>query len=200
VVGECVIVPYDAEWPRLFDAERRLLESVLAPWLSAGIHHVGSTAVPGMPAKPTIDMIGGVRSLREAEAARSALSGLGYAYGDHRPEALWFRKPGACAWWEASHGLHLTEPGSDLWRERLAFRDALRADAALAGEYRLWKLEHAARQGDPAPYRASKTPFVASVLARAGIELKPDAERLAPAGQRRGHPGGHRIAPCRSRS
>jgi GrpB-like predicted nucleotidyltransferase (UPF0157 family) len=177
---ETVLVPYDDQWPRLFETECEILEGVLAPWLHGGIHHVGSTAVAGLAAKPVIDMIGGVARLEEAGAALEPLAGLGYVHGEHRPEALWFRKPGG-VWWEATHTLHLTEPGSDLWRERLAFRDALRADAALAADYERWKLAHAARAGDTAPYGASKTAFVTSALARTGIIVKPDHERLTAA-------------------
>jgi GrpB-like predicted nucleotidyltransferase (UPF0157 family) len=63
------VVPYDPEWPAYFAAERALLDDVLAPWLEGGIHHVGSTAIPGIAAKPMIDMLAGVRDL---DAARGA--------------------------------------------------------------------------------------------------------------------------------
>jgi GrpB-like predicted nucleotidyltransferase (UPF0157 family) len=175
-----VVTAYSDEWPRLFEAEREILEHVLAPWLSGGIHHVGSTAVPGLAAKPTIDMIAGVANLDEAWAACEPLATLGYVYGEHRPEAHWFRKPGDAAWWEGTHGLHLTEPGSELWRERLAFRDALRADRELAAEYEQWKFSHAAAKGEPTAYRANKNPFVTRVLRQFGIHLKPDGQRLTP--------------------
>jgi GrpB-like predicted nucleotidyltransferase (UPF0157 family) len=122
--------------------------------------------VPGLAAKPIVDMIAGVRDLEESRAAFAPLGELGYAYRVHRPEAHSMRRPG--------YHLHLTEPGSDLWRERLAFRDALRADPELRREYEAWKLEHAGDDG----YTESKWPFVARVLAGADIELKPDRERL----------------------
>ena len=64
-----VLVPYDPEWPRRFETERAVLERLLAPWLDAGIHHIGSTAIPGVAAKPVIDMLAGVRDLAEARAA-----------------------------------------------------------------------------------------------------------------------------------
>jgi GrpB-like predicted nucleotidyltransferase (UPF0157 family) len=96
---------------------------------------VGSTAVPGLAAKPVIDMIAGVRDLEAARAAFERLRSLGYQYRAHRPEAHCLHKPDGAQWWQATHHLHLTEPGSDIWRERLAFRDALRADSALAAEY-----------------------------------------------------------------
>jgi GrpB-like predicted nucleotidyltransferase (UPF0157 family) len=114
-------------------------------------------------------MMAGVRELEEARSAFGPLRALGYEYREHRPEAHLFVKEGC--------GVHLTEPGSDLWRERLAFRDALRADPELAREYEDWKGAHAGIGG----YTAGKRQFVARVLAEAGIELKPDEERLAPA-------------------
>jgi GrpB-like predicted nucleotidyltransferase (UPF0157 family) len=163
-----VVVPYDPAWPRLFEEERERLETALASWLEGGIHHIGSTAVPGLAAKPIIDMLAGVRNLAEARAAEEPLAALGYAYREHRPEAHLFVKE-TC-------GVHLTERGSDLWRERLAFRDALRSDPELRREYAEWKRTH----GGGKPYTASKTPFVARVLAGAGIQLKPDSERLSP--------------------
>jgi GrpB-like predicted nucleotidyltransferase (UPF0157 family) len=175
------VLPYDPEWPRRFEAERAVLEAALAPWLDGGIHHVGSTAVPGLAAKPVIDMVAGVRDLEEARAAFRPLAELGYRYREHRPEAHAFSKPAGAEWWQATHGLHLTEPGSDIWRERLAFRDALRADPELAAEYEEWKRRHACGAGAPGAYSADKRPFVARVLAAAGVALKPDAERLTAA-------------------
>ena len=159
---------YDPAWAERFDAERVVLENVLAPWLSAGVHHIGSTSVPGLAAKPIIDMMAGVESLDAAWAATTALGELGYVYRVHRPEAHAFHRD------EEFH-LHLTEPGSDLWRERLAFRDALREDAGLRREYAEWKAAHLGENG----YTASKRPLVFRVLAEHGIDLKPDAERLA---------------------
>jgi GrpB-like predicted nucleotidyltransferase (UPF0157 family) len=156
-----VVVPYDPEWPRLFEAERARLEALLAPWLEGGIHHVGSTSIPGVAAKPILDMIAGVRDFEEARAAYEPLLALGWEHTPHRPGiAHHFSKP--------MFGLHLTEPGSDLWRERLAFRDSLRADPALAAEYEALKLR-LAREHDDAGYTPAKRTFVAAVLARSGI-------------------------------
>lgn len=167
-----VVVPYDPAWPDLFAAERRALEEVLGPWLHGGIHHIGSTAVPGLASKPIVDMIAGVRDLDEVRAAFEPLAQLGYERFPHRPEAHAFRKPG--------YGVHLTVPGSPIWNERLAFRDALRADSKLAAEYEAWKKRHVAPWGSPNPYTADKRQFVSAVLERAGIDLRPDDERLTP--------------------
>lgn len=163
----------------MFEAERTALKRLLESWLEGGIHHVGSTAVPGLAAKPTIDMVAGVRDVQAARAAFEPLRAFGYRYHEHRPEAHAFYKPDlAAGWWQHTHHLHLTRPGSDLWRERLEFRDALRNDPALAAEYAAWKLNHAAIAGQPNPYTEDKRAFVARVLAEKGIELKPDRERL----------------------
>jgi GrpB-like predicted nucleotidyltransferase (UPF0157 family) len=164
------LAPYDPAWPEQFEAERALLEQVLRPWLEGGIHHIGSTAIPNMRAKPVIDMMAGVRGLEEARAAFEPLGRHGYVFAPHRPhEAHHFDKPSPRLS-EATHGLHLTRPGSDLWRERLAFRDALRSDATLRAEYEALKLRLAE---DGAEYTRAKRPFVAQVLAKAGIMLEP---------------------------
>jgi GrpB-like predicted nucleotidyltransferase (UPF0157 family) len=160
------VVPYDPSWPSLFEGERTRLERVLAPWLSGGVHHIGSTAVPGLAAKPSLDLLAGVRDLEEARAAVQPLCAEAYEHAFHRADALWFRKAGAA--------LHLTEPGSPLWRERLAFRDALRADPALAAEYEALKLRLAEEHPhDASAYTGGHRAFVARVLAAASIELAP---------------------------
>ena len=157
------VVPYDPEWLRRFEAERAVLEGVLAPWLAGGIHHIGSTAVPGIAAKPIVDMMAGAASFEEARGAYRPLLETGWEHTPHRPGiAHHFSKPG--------FGLHLTEPGSDLWRERLAFRDALRGDAKLAAEYEALKLRLAQEHPDDGrAYTDGKRAFVGRVLAEAGL-------------------------------
>ena len=166
------MVPYDPDWSAAFERERALLADRLRPWLAAGIHHIGSTAVPGLAAKPVIDMVAGVGDLDDARAAIPVLAALGYEHANHRPhEALWFSKPVGSDWPERTHHLHLTERGSDLWRERLAFRDALRTDPALLREYAELKQRLAVQEQDMARYTAGKRAFVVRVLAGAGVDL-----------------------------
>jgi len=163
--------PYDPDWARSFEAERALLERVLAPWLEGGVEHVGSTAVPGIAAKPIVDMVAGVRDLDEARAAYEPLHEVGYLDEPHRPEvAHHFAKP-ALERDARTLNLHLTEPSSSLWRERLAFRDALRADPVLAAEYEALKLRLAGRPGDVRAYTDGKREFVRRVLVAAGVEF-----------------------------
>jgi GrpB-like predicted nucleotidyltransferase (UPF0157 family) len=172
-----VVVPYDPEWALRFEVERTMLERVLGPWLDGGVHHIGSTAVPGLQAKPIIDIMAGVRDLESARAAFGLLAALDYAWRAHRPEAHAFFKPASGG--EHTHGLHLTVPGSDLWRERLAFRDALRADPVLVAEYASWKARHAEGTNREDAYTGDKRPLVLRVLGEHGIPLKPDDERLS---------------------
>ena len=136
---------------------------MLAPWLESGIHHIGATSVPGLAAKPIVDMMAGVRDFEKARAAYEPLLAEGYVHTPHRPGiAHHFSKAG--------NGLHLTEPGSDLWNERLAFRDALRADPELVTEYEALKLRLAeAHPDDREAYTAGKRAFVGRVLAGAGL-------------------------------
>jgi GrpB-like predicted nucleotidyltransferase (UPF0157 family) len=169
-----VLVPCEPDWVRRFQAERVLLEGALAPWLEEGIHHIGSTAIPCIAAKPIIDMMAGVRDLEEARAAFDLLREHHYLFAPHRPdEAHHFSKP-SLRLSEQTHGLHLTEPRSDLWCERLAFRDALRGDRALAVEYEALKLRLAREYADDVgAYTREKGAFVARVLASVRVQPPP---------------------------
>lgn len=175
------VVSYDPQWVQQFEAERAFLERVLAPWLSDGVHHIGSTSVPGLAAKPIIDMIAGVRDLEEARPAIAVLQAESYVHAPHRPRAYWFHKASSSPQdgQTHTHGLHLTEPGSDLWTERLTFRDALRTDPDLRDEYQDLKERLAQAKGDDLrAYTDGKRSFVARVLGNAGITLAP---RIPPA-------------------
>jgi len=140
---------------------------VLAPWQEGGIHHIGATSVPGLAAKPIIDMMAGVRDLEDARAAYKPLLAEGWEHTPHRPGiAHHFSRLGL------GLGLHLTEPGSDLWNERLAFRNALRADPELVAEYAALKLRLAEEHPDDIEaYTAGKREFVGRVLAHDGLSF-----------------------------
>lgn len=114
-------------------------------------------------------MMAGVRDLHEARAAFDPLLEYSYVYAPHRPGIAHHFDKRSTRLAELRYGLHLTEPGSDLWRERLVFRDALRGDPALAKEYEALKLQLA--RDDVAQYTAGKRAFVGLVLARAGLQF-----------------------------
>jgi len=78
------IVPYDASWPARFEAEKTLLRGAIGRWVTGGIHHVGSTAVPGLAAKPVIDILVGVEDLPSSRGCFAELEKLGYHYAPYR--------------------------------------------------------------------------------------------------------------------
>lgn len=161
------IARYDPAWPEQFRAEVSKLTELLEPWLATPVEHIGSTSAPGLAAKPILDMMAGVHDLHSAEDAIPVLTSHGYTHAQHRPATLWFHKARTES--DLEQALHLTEPGSSLWRERLAFRDALRTDPVLARQYEELKERLAADSGDIVAYTAGKREFVVHVLARAGV-------------------------------
>lgn len=164
------IVPYDRSWPAAFERERVILDRVLGTSAIGGIHHVGSTAVPGLPAKPIIDILVGVEDLESARVHIEALAALRYVYAPHRvDEMLWFCKPAPAA---RTHHLHLVPTGSARFRDELAFRDYLRKHPECADAYTRLKRELAARfRHDREAYTDAKADFVYEVSRRAQSEL-----------------------------
>lgn len=157
------IEPYDASWPTLFDRERVILLDTIAPWLAGPIEHIGSTAVPGLSAKPVIDIMAAVESLDASRPAIAALAKIGYVYFPYRADVMhWFCKPSAAV---RTHHLHLVPLDSSLWRERITFRDYLRSNPAKAAEYAGLKqrLAHE-HEFDREAYTDAKEPFVREVL------------------------------------
>jgi GrpB-like predicted nucleotidyltransferase (UPF0157 family) len=157
------IAPYDSMWPSKFAAESELLQRLLAPWLTGPIEHVGSTAIPGMPAKPVIDIMAAVESLEASKPAIHELAKAGYLYFPYRPdEEHWFCKPSPAF---RTYHLHLVPLDSLRWVECLKFRDTLRCKPALAAEYGELKKRLAETfKFDREAYTASKTPFIQKVL------------------------------------
>src|SRR5262245_13965243 len=160
-----IVEPYDPAWPMRFDSERKALVPVLARWLAGPIEHIGSTAVPGLPAKPVIDIMGAVRNLSSSKPAIEALLPLRYCYFDYRADVMhWFCKPSDV---ERTHHLHLVPFESQLWYERLAFRDCLRSDETTRLAYRNLKLRLASEfRDDREAYTDAKTDFIQSILER----------------------------------
>jgi len=161
------IAAYDATWPLQFARERARLAPALREWIAGPIEHVGSTAVPGLAAKPIIDIMIAVRSLDTSRGAVHALASHGYLYAPYRAEVMhWFCKPSPAF---RTHHLHLVPLGSPLWRERLLFRDYLRRHPATADEYAVLKRHLATvHPGDREAYTDAKGPFIRAVLEHAG--------------------------------
>jgi GrpB-like predicted nucleotidyltransferase (UPF0157 family) len=163
-----VIVDYDPRWPALYGAERaRILEAV-GEWVVA-LEHIGSTAVPGLAAKPIIDLMGGVRRLADVTPYIPPLRALGYRYvpdfEDVLPERRYFYKGDAQA---HTYHLHIVERTDDFWRRHILFRDFLRAHPERMSAYDRLKRDLAARLGaDREAYTEAKTAFIEAVVVEA---------------------------------
>jgi GrpB-like predicted nucleotidyltransferase (UPF0157 family) len=160
------VVPYDPDWPRRFDEEFRVLAAVFAG-SEAVIEHVGSTAVPGLGAKPVIDIMVGVPILVEVEGRIPALEAAGYEYVQEYekqlPDRRYFRKPRLGR--RAFH-VHCVVTGSEFWIRHLAFRDHLRGHPESAMAYYNLKRELTMRVSKE-EYTEAKSPFIEGVLASA---------------------------------
>jgi GrpB-like predicted nucleotidyltransferase (UPF0157 family) len=163
------IVPYDETWPASFARERAELLEVFSP-VAVEIEHVGSTAVPGLGAKPIVDMMLGADRIAEVEARISRLEEHGYQYmPEHEsvlPERRFFAKPRQRP---RRFHLHAVELASEFWQRHLLFRDFLRRNPAVAAEYYALKLRLATRFGDDREgYTEAKTSFIEAVVRSAG--------------------------------
>ncbi len=173
-----VIVDYDPHWPEQFAAEAARLRAALGNDLVVTVEHFGSTAVPGLSAKPVIDLLVAVRSLTEArQCSIPALESLGYAYWseDPAPDRMFFVKglpPGG----PRTHHVHIVEPGVSQdprlgefsFADRLLFRDRLRADSEEAQRYERLKHRLAAEfPDDREAYTNGKTDYIYGVMQKA---------------------------------
>jgi GrpB-like predicted nucleotidyltransferase (UPF0157 family) len=146
-----VIADYDPAWPAKFEAERDLIVHTCGKGAFVAIEHVGSTSVPGLAAKPIIDMMPGLRSLDDAPPLIPLLVSIGYEYvpafeqdtssGPGMPFRRYLRKD--------EHGgrafhAHMVEASSNFWIDELLFRDYLRAHPEAAIEYARLKRDLAA--------------------------------------------------------
>ncbi len=166
---QIIIADYDPNWPARFEAEKARLLAVIGPW-TAGIEHMGSTAVPGLGAKPVIDILIGVRALVEADAhCIEPINGLDYAYvpeyEKEMPYRRYFRKRNADR--TRAYNIHLVEIGGEFWERHLLFRDYLRAHPDAAKAYEQLKRKLAPQFTDGNEYASAKTDFIRAMEAKA---------------------------------
>jgi GrpB-like predicted nucleotidyltransferase (UPF0157 family) len=152
------VVPHDPRWEGRYAEAATRVAAALAP-VPITLHHIGSTAVPGIMAKPIIDMLGEVKSLDALDAASPRLVAIGFeAVGEYGiPGRRYFRlNEGGVR----SHHLHVFAAGAPPIARHLAFRDYLIAHPAVAEDY------SALKAGLPADgYQEAKDPFIAATLA-----------------------------------
>jgi len=161
------VVPYDPHWPRAFEIERDRIQAALGT-LALRIDHNGSTAVPGLSAKPIIDIQISIAHLEPIDAFRSPLRAIGYIHVPSPDDSRcpFFHRPRD---WPHTHHVHVVQTGSDEERRTLAFRDYLRAHPPVAREYEALKHQLAALHGGSdaesrEAYAIAKTAFIDRIL------------------------------------
>ncbi|MEZ2224510.1 GrpB family protein [Rhizobium sp. RCC_161_2] len=167
------LVDYDPAWPALFESRREAITALLSH--AADIHHIGSTSVPGLCAKPKLDIDAVLATAEDRLVATEYLKKDGYAFhGDPYGADRWkFTKD------EAPYGtrLYLSLPGNPAHRDRILFRDYLRAHPEVAGNYAALKQRLAMEaDGDWDHYTDGKSDFVANILRQALAELAQSTE------------------------
>jgi GrpB-like predicted nucleotidyltransferase (UPF0157 family) len=164
-----MIADYSPHWPGQFNAEASIIRAAFGA-TKIELEHIGSTAVPGLPAKPIIDILLGATSLAEIEGHISHLETVGYRYvrefEKQLPERRYFVKPDGGA---MQFHLHAVERGGPFWRDHLRFRDALREQPALREQYQELKRQLASSfRLDRDAYTNGKAPFIEGVLNELG--------------------------------
>jgi GrpB-like predicted nucleotidyltransferase (UPF0157 family) len=160
-----VVVPYQNNWLDAFISEHDVLATIF-PKSAFQIEHVGSTAVPGLSAKPIIDIMVGAYSLNEVNERIEAMTGVGYEYIQQHEQVIPLRRFFAKPVVRPRHfHVHAVRVDSAFWRDHLLFRDALRNDSRLANEYAALKLQLAQQCGDDREaYTVAKGLFIESAL------------------------------------
>jgi GrpB-like predicted nucleotidyltransferase (UPF0157 family) len=169
--GQIEIVPYSAEWPVLFELEAERIKSVCGDTLSA-IEHIGSTAIPGMLAKPILDIMPGLDTHPDGMKTIAPLQQLGYEYfGENGiPGRFYF---GLRFEQRSVVHVHIFEIGTEDWKRHLIFRDYLRLNPAVAAQYAALKKELAVRfRHDREAYTNGKSEFINAVVQKARLFWK----------------------------
>jgi len=166
--GRVIIVAHDVRWANLFQSLADQIREAL-DGLALAIEHVGSTAVPGLVAKPILDVLVGIASFKDGYAMVPALAKLEFEHrpDEEIPDRHFFRR---LAGGLRTHHLSLAEPGSSHYRRTVGFREALREDSTLRAAYGELKAKLARDYPrDRERYLAGKTEFVLSVLKARGL-------------------------------
>lgn len=167
-MDEVVVTDYDPRWPELFAAEAARLRPAFGPSLVA-LKHIGSTSVPGLAAKPVVDIQAVVRSLPDMDAVTPRVIALGWTQGVFTPDALrrlYFKKYDANG--VRTCQLHVYEADHPVAAVHLLFRDYLREHKEEAQRYEALKRELAVGfRTDRLGYNDAKTDYIGSVVAKA---------------------------------
>jgi GrpB-like predicted nucleotidyltransferase (UPF0157 family) len=164
--GQIVVVPYDPEWPRYFEDERKLILGCIGH-LIRSIEHIGSTSVPNLLAKPIVDIIVGVDNLEAADKCVGLLHSIGYDDVTPEKDQDWFYCLGKGHHSPGFH-LHIVREGSAHHLKHIIFRNWLRSHPEDVEDYKELKLDLSGRfRNDRVNYTDSKSDFINAVVKKA---------------------------------
>jgi GrpB-like predicted nucleotidyltransferase (UPF0157 family) len=180
------LAEYDPAWPSIFESESELLTKVFGDDL-IDIQHIGSTSIPGLRAKPIIDLLAAVESFAPVEQYVRLLAPLSYHHHAHpdEDERIFF--------WKGvprTHHLHIVEYATWEHQRHIIFRDYLRAHPEIAQWYEQIKRElWIAFRGNRPAYTKGKTAFINTIMARAVEEiLDPSLRHLVEQAEKEARP------------
>lgn len=156
--------PYNPLWEKLFEEEKKQLQSIIGNEI-LDLQHIGSTSIPGIIAKPILDIGIAVNSFEAAVICIKPLETIGYTYKGESgiPRRHWFAKGEL-----TTHHVHILEVHSPNWKNNLIFRDYLRQNSEIAKQYAELKIQLLQQfNGDRDAYQAGKKPFIDRILQQA---------------------------------
>ncbi|WP_166246446.1 GrpB family protein [Paenibacillus turpanensis] len=161
---QVTISEYDPLWVKEYETEKVKIVKELDDIL-LGIEHIGSTSIPGLAAKPIIDIMAGVRSLEDiTDIYKERLQNIGYEFVEHAhlPQRRFFRRG---AWGAGTHHLHIYEYKQNHWNKNLFFKEYLINHPEILKEYCNLKKQLERRyKNDRVAYTKAKEPFIEEIL------------------------------------
>ncbi len=166
--GTVKLLPHNRKWSEAFEKEKNFLIKEF-DGLILDIQHIGSTSIPGIVAKPILDILMAVHSLSDVSKMRNKLESMGYEYrenGSDDIQILFVKGPEE----KRTHYLHITEPGGSQWQNSIGFRDYLKKNPKKAKQYSNLKIKLARQYSqDRAKYTASKESFIHETITASKI-------------------------------
>ncbi|MDQ0252716.1 GrpB-like predicted nucleotidyltransferase (UPF0157 family) [Evansella vedderi] len=164
--GEVFLIPWTNKWEKEFIVEKERMQNKIGKYIVA-VHHIGSTAIKNLSAKPIIDIAVELKDFEDGDKCRTPLEELGYSYKGTRvlPDRHYFTKGDP-----RTHQIHMYQSGNRYLLEQLFFRDYLRENETARNQYEKLKQELiSASQGNKHKYAQDKTDFVKAILNRKNI-------------------------------
>jgi GrpB-like predicted nucleotidyltransferase (UPF0157 family) len=171
-MDEIEIIEHNPDWANMFEREAESIRTALGN-LTVEIQHIGSTAVPGLAAKPVIDIMVGLHNLSDGESTIQPLENLGYVYWaeNPNPEKMFFVKGIPPYGEKRTHHVHVVEIDGEFWQRRL-FRDYLRRNSEEAQRYEKLKRDLAVQfRNDREAYTQGKSDYIREVMEKARREF-----------------------------